>query len=96
MLYLAGGWCATCPIGGGEKERGDFTFPGDTEWHPGSDGAAQWAECKPETGEHGAGRQTQEAYWAVWAQRGGETYGTKDRNWKHHLQFQVRNICGIN
>lgn len=54
VLPSAGGRDAKDPVGGGEKEGGDFSFPGDTERHPDSDGAAQREKRQPPTRERRA------------------------------------------
>lgn len=48
------------PAGGGEKEGGDFSFPGDAERYPGSDAAARREERQPSTGERRARREAEE------------------------------------
>lgn len=71
-FFPSAGWRDTKdPLGGGEKEGGDFSFPGDAERHPESDGAAQREECQPPAGERRACRETEEAVWAIQAKRRG-------------------------
>lgn len=71
----AGGRDPENPARGGKEEGGDFSFPGDAERHPDSDGAAQREKRQPSTREHRAGRKTQEAVRTVQTAGRGELEG---------------------
>lgn len=71
LFAFAGGRGAKNASGGGEKEGSDIPFPGDPEWHPDSDGAAQREERQSAAREHGASRETEEALRTVQTTRGG-------------------------